>query len=63
MCDPRLIATLGTVAEEADETVFWLEMLVDCEIVPLAKLEPLLKESKELAAIFSASQYTARLRH
>ena len=59
----EFIAKLGTVAEEADETVFWLEMLVDCEIVPLARLEPILKESHELAAIFSASQYTAKLKH
>jgi hypothetical protein len=50
-----------TVAEEADETVFWLEMLADCEIVPTAKIEPSLKESRELAAIFSASQRTARI--
>jgi hypothetical protein len=49
------------VAEEADETVFWLEMLVDCEIMPLQKLEPLLQEAKELTAIFSASQHTAKV--
>jgi four helix bundle protein len=57
----EFIAKLGTVAEEADETVFWLEMLVDCEIVPSAKIGPILKESRELAAIFSASQRTARM--
>jgi four helix bundle protein len=56
----EFIAKLGVVAEEADETVFWLEMLVDCGIVGQPKLEPMLKESKELAAIMSASQQTAR---
>ena len=58
----EFIAKIGIVAEEADETVFWLEMLVDCEIVPAPNLEPILKEARELAAIFSSSQHTARLR-
>jgi four helix bundle protein len=46
--------------EEADETVFWLEMLSECEIVPLSKIESLLAEAKELTAIFTASRRTAR---
>jgi four helix bundle protein len=32
------IAKIGMVVEEADESVFWLEMLIDCEIVAAAKL-------------------------
>lgn len=48
------------VVEEADESVFWLEMLSDCEIVPLRKLELLLKEAHELSALFTASQRTPR---
>ena len=43
------IAKIGVVVEEADETVFWLEMLADCEIVPLKKLESLLAEAHEQA--------------
>jgi len=54
------VAKIGIVVEEADETVFWLEMLADCEIVPLKKLEALLAEAHELSAIFTASQFTAR---
>jgi len=54
------IAKIGIVVEEADETVFWLEMLVDCEVVPMQKLESLLKEAHELSAIFTASQRTGR---
>ncbi|HWR13860.1 MAG TPA: four helix bundle protein [Terriglobales bacterium] len=53
-------AKLGVVAEEADETVFWLEMLVDCEIVAEEKIKLILQEAKELTAIFSAATYTAR---
>ena len=54
-------AKIGVVVEEADETVFWLEMLVDCGIVPLQKLEALLKEAHELSAMFTAAQRTARI--
>ncbi len=57
----EFISKLGVVAEEADETVFGLEMLVDCGIVGSAKLDPILRESKELAAIMSSSQRTARM--
>ena len=54
------VAKIGIVVEEADESVFWLEMLSDCEIVPIQKLEPLLIEAHELSAMFTASQRTAR---
>ena len=54
------VAKIGIVVEEADETVFWLEMLADCEIVPLKLLKELLREAHELSAIFTASQRTAK---
>ena len=54
------VAKIGIVVEEADETVFWLEMLSDCDIVPSKKLASLLAEAHELSAIFTASQFTAR---
>ena len=54
------IAKIGIVVEEADETVFWLEMLSDCEIVAPTKLAPLLTEAHELSAIFTASRCTGR---
>jgi len=54
------IAKLGIVVEEADETVFWLEMLQECGIVRPKKLELLLKEAHELSALFTASQKTSR---
>jgi len=56
----EFIAKLGTVVEEADETVFWLELLVDTEIVERDKMNDLLKEAQELLAIFSASRRTAK---
>ena len=56
----EFLAKLGVVLEEADETVFWLEMLSDCDIVPAKKLVSLLAEAHELSALFTASQFTAR---
>jgi four helix bundle protein len=54
------IAKIGLVVEEADETVFWLEMPSDCGIVPSQRCEEILKEAHELSAIFTATQHTAR---
>jgi four helix bundle protein len=54
------MAKIGLVVEEADETVFWLEMLSDCDIVPSQRCQNILKEARELSAIFTATQHTAR---
>ena len=53
-------AKLGVVVEEADETVFWLELLVESGIVPEEKIHSLLNEANELLAVFAASRHTAR---
>lgn len=54
------ISKIGIVEEEADETAFWLEYLVDLQFVDPRKAEPLVKEIKELVAIFTASGRTAK---
>jgi four helix bundle protein len=56
----EFVAKIGIVAEEADETVLWLELLVESGIIPSQKVEDLLTEARELSAIFTASQQTAR---
>ncbi|MGA3286204.1 MAG: four helix bundle protein [Bacteroidota bacterium] len=56
----EFIAKIGIVVEEADETVFWLEMVTDLNILSPEKTNELLKEANELIAIFSASNQTAR---
>src|SRR2546430_17314805 len=38
----EFVSKIGVVVEEADETVFWLELLVDCAIVPARRLGALL---------------------
>ena len=56
----EFVAKMGIVIEEADETVFWLELLVDSGMVPKARLNELSREANELVAIFVASQKTAK---
>jgi len=53
-------AKIGVVVEEADETVFWLECLVESGIVRPELLDELIKEANELVAIFAASHRTVR---
>jgi four helix bundle protein len=56
----EFISKIGTVVEEADETVFWLEMLLDTELLQTAEVHSLLAEANELLAIFAASLHTAK---
>lgn len=58
----EFIAKLGTVVEETDETVFWLELLVEAGILERDRMDGLLSEAGELLAIFSASRRTAKAR-
>lgn len=54
------IAKLGIVLEETDETLYWLELIVETEIIKAALLRPLMEECRELLAIFVASLKTAK---
>jgi len=51
---------LGIVVEEADETCFWLELIIEGKLLPEAKMQPLLKETDELTAIFVSSIKTSQ---
>ena len=55
------IAKMGTVEEEADETLFWLELLEESQLVPAAKLTAIKQEANELIAITVTLIKTARL--
>ena len=54
------ISKLGIVVEEADESCFWIEFIMDEELLTETQCSSLLKEAKELTAIFVTSQNTAR---
>jgi four helix bundle protein len=56
----EFVAKIGLVVEEADETMFWLELLVETNVVQKNRVESSLTESAELLAIFAASQRTAK---
>lgn len=58
----EFLANLAIVIEEADESAFWLELLVDAGLVPMAKLKELTSEANQLVAIFNASRTTAKKR-
>jgi len=58
----EFLANLGIVVEEADETVFWLELLIETGIATGKQVNGLLGEASQLVAIFAASQRTAKLK-
>ena len=58
----EFVAKLGVVEEEADESGYWLELLVDGGLLSHAQLAELMQEADELVAITVASIKTARQR-
>ena len=56
----EFVAKLGIVEEEADETLHWLEILVDAGLMEKGKLSALMKEADEIVAIIVSSIKTAR---
>lgn len=70
--DKDFISKLGIVIEEADETLFWLEMIDDSEVLSdldrnkksiiQSKIINLKKEANELVSIFVASAKTIKSR-
>ncbi len=54
------IAKLGIVLEETDESLYWMELIVETEIMKAELLEPLMDESRQLIAIWVASSNTAK---
>jgi four helix bundle protein len=59
----EFISKMGIVVEEADETIFWLEILADTGVVKPERLVDLLNEANELLAICAASLRTAKHNH
>ncbi|MBN3872065.1 four helix bundle protein [Nostoc sp. JL33] len=55
-----LIAKLGIVEEEADETLYWLELLIESGLMTAEKLKSLMQEATEILAMTVASIKTLR---
>ena len=56
----EFVAKIGIVEEEADESVFWLDIRPDTKNASQESVDPLLKEARELTAIFTAASKTAK---
>jgi four helix bundle protein len=57
------IAKIGIVEEEADESCYWLELVIEGGIIKNEKPKKLLKEANELTAIFTATGKTTKDHH
>ena len=57
-----ILHKLAIVEEEADETLYWLELLIDGEIVPESKLKNLITETNEITAMIVSSIKTLKNR-
>ena len=56
------ISKMGNVEEECDETIYWMELLIDAKKIKPTVLQESLREANELLAITVASINTARSR-
>ena|SRR3989338_2305985 len=57
-----VINKLGNVEEEADETLYWMELLTEASLIPGKKLEQIRSDVNEVLAMTVASIKTLRLR-
>lgn len=56
------VAKMGVVLEETDETLYWLELLLEVDVMEKKSLEPVIREANELVAIFVATLNKAKER-
>jgi four helix bundle protein len=54
------IAKMGIVEEEADESIYWIELLVDAELIKMNRVGDLLTEGNQILSIVVSSINTAR---
>jgi four helix bundle protein len=55
---PDMVSKISIVEEEADESAFWLELVMESALLPTLKVAALQQEATELAAIMVASRKT-----
>ena len=60
--DAELISKYEGALQELDETMYWLELLVEAEIVKAERLQPLMVEANEIISILVASVRTIKRR-
>jgi four helix bundle protein len=60
--DAEMISKIEGGLQELEETVYWLELLIEAEIIPAARLQDLIAEADELTAILVTSAKTIKQR-
>ena len=55
----EFIAKIGIVEEEADESAFWMELIIETGLLKPQLVESLLTEANELAKIMASSRKSA----
>jgi len=50
---------MGTCEEEADESGYWMEVIIEGQLLKQQQVEPLLREAEELTKIFAQSRISA----
>ncbi len=60
---PDILHKLAIVEEEADESLYWLELLIESEIVPEKKLSALMNDINEIVAMTVSSIKTLRTKN
>jgi len=56
----EFVSKIGDCLKEADETLYWLELLSDEQVVAPKRLAPLLQEANELVSIFVTTSKSAK---
>ena len=54
------LSKMNICLEEADESIYWLELIIEAALLPRTRVEPLHHEATEITAIFAAAIKTAR---
>jgi hypothetical protein len=57
-----MIANLAMVEKEADESIDWLELIIESRVPPKPRLLPMIGETNQVPAMVAASQKTPRRR-
>jgi four helix bundle protein len=55
----EFVAKLGLVEEEADESAFWLELIIEDAFLKESRVKPLLDEASEITKIMATSRISA----
>jgi four helix bundle protein len=56
----EFVARIGVVEEEADESAYWMELIVEAHLLKEEQAQPLLNEANELAKIMAAPEFQLR---